>query len=312
MGILFFSAVLRIHTGIEDLFIREPPGTVKTIAPGRPSIPTMLNFILIALCGIQVIWNPKDLRAKLRILGMIIAAVGALAIVGYIFQCPAPLLFLRRKKYGHRAQHRRFVRIIGYRFDMSKRKIAKLLSLLVIIAGIAVIIGWMFDIGFLTSISPAWRSMRIVTALGFILSGATVYFIARALEGEFDMAQVALSITSFTIVLLMGVSLFSNILGLSGVEDLFIRRASADEKPIILGRPAMLAIVNFLLIAAAAILVMWKMENLQPKLKIIGLIVALIGATATLGYIINVPVLYHFLQGLVPRWPARPPFCSYC
>ncbi len=180
---------------------------------------------------------------------------------------------------------------------MSERKIAKRLSLLVIVGGILVIAGWMLDIGVLTSISPVWRSMRIITAVGFILAGATVYFIARALEGEFDMAQVALCITSFTLVLLMGVSLFSTVFGLSGVEDLFIRKAASEGKTIILGRPSLLAIYNFLLVAAAAVMVMWKIGKLQPKLQIIGLMIGLIGAIAILGYIINVPVLYHFMQG---------------
>ena len=178
-----------------------------------------------------------------------------------------------------------------------RRKIAKFLSLLVIVGGIAAMLGDIFDITILKSISPAWRSIRFITAVGFILSGATVYFIIRAFEGEFDKAQVALCVTSFTLVLLMGVSFFSNVLGLSGVEDLFIKRAPAEGKTVILGRPSMLAILNFLLIAAAAILVMWKVPNPQPKLKIIGLVVGLIGATALSGYIINVPVLYHFMQG---------------
>jgi len=190
-------------------------------------------------------------------------------------------------------------------------KIAKLLSLVVIIGGIAAMLGDMLDITILKSISSQWRSIRFITAVGFILSGATVYFIIRALEGEFDKAQVALSLTSFTLVLIMGVSFFATVLGLSGVEDLSIRRAPegdknvpglllffvSGEKTIILGRPAMLAILNFLLIAAAAILVMWKIKNPQPKLKIIGFVVGLIGATALLGYIINVPFLYNFLQG---------------
>ena len=65
-----------------------------------------------------------------------------------------------------------------------KRNIAKGLSLLVIIAGIAVILGWIFDIAVLKSISPAWTSMKFVTAFTFILSGITLYFIVRALEGR--------------------------------------------------------------------------------------------------------------------------------
>ena len=178
-----------------------------------------------------------------------------------------------------------------------QRKIAKLLSLAVIVGGMLAVAGWMFDIPILTSLSPQWRSMRLITAFGFVLSGITVYFIILAVEGKFNEAQVILSMTSFTLVLLMGVSSFANVLGLSGVEDLFIKGADAQERTAILGRPSMLAILNFMLIVCAAIMVMWRAGNLQPKLRTIGVIIAVIGAIATLGYIINVPVLYPFTQG---------------
>jgi hypothetical protein len=176
-------------------------------------------------------------------------------------------------------------------------KIAKILSLVVIIGGIAAMLGDMFDITIFKSISSQWRSVRFITAVGFILSGITLYFIIHALEGRFDTAQVVLSITSFTLVLFMGVSFFSTVLGLTGVEGLLVKSSPTEVNRVILGRPAMLAILNFLLIAAAAILVTWKVEKLQTKLKIIGLIITLIGATSLAGYIINVPFLYNFLQG---------------
>ena len=80
-----------------------------------------------------------------------------------------------------------------------KRKIAKGLSLVVIIAGIMVITGWILDIGILKSISPAWVSMKFDTAIAFVLSGITLYFIVRAVEGEFDKAHVALSVTLFAV-----------------------------------------------------------------------------------------------------------------
>ncbi|RPI37033.1 MAG: hypothetical protein EHM54_04215, partial [Nitrospiraceae bacterium] len=93
-----------------------------------------------------------------------------------------------------------------------KRKTAKALSLIVIIAGIMVITGWIFDISALKSISPSWVTMKLTTAIAFLLSGITLYFIVKAFEGEFDKAQVALSITSLIIVLLMGTLFFSALL----------------------------------------------------------------------------------------------------
>ena len=180
-----------------------------------------------------------------------------------------------------------------------KRTTAKILSLMVMIAGILVMIGWIFDIGILKSISPAWVSMKFDTAIAFVLSGITLYFIARAQEGEFDKAQVALSITSLIIILLMGILFFSALLGVhTGAEDLFIKEMPGAVKTVIPGRPSMPTMLNFILIALAGILTMLNPENLQSKLKIIGLIVGTIGAIAVVGYIINAPLLYYFIEGI--------------
>lgn len=180
-----------------------------------------------------------------------------------------------------------------------KRKIAKGLSLVVIIAGVTVIIGWIFDIGILKSISPAWVSMKFDTAVAFVLSGITLYFITRAVEGEFDKAQVVLSITSLIIILLMGTLFFSAVLGINtGAEELFIKDKTANDKTIVPGQPSLPTMFNFILIAAAGILTTLNPGNLRSKLKIIGVIVGLIGSLAVVGYIFNTPVLYYFIEGV--------------
>ncbi len=82
---------MAIHTGAEELFIKEKAANDKTVVPGRPSLPTMFNFILIAAAGILTTLNPDNLRLKLKIIGVIVGLIGALAVVGYIFN--APLLY---------------------------------------------------------------------------------------------------------------------------------------------------------------------------------------------------------------------------
>ena len=91
MGILFFSTLFGIRTGTEELFVIEAPGQVKTVTPGLPSLPTMFNFILIACAGILAILKPLKLLFKLKVLGLIIGIIGALAVTGYIIN--APLLY---------------------------------------------------------------------------------------------------------------------------------------------------------------------------------------------------------------------------
>lgn len=180
-----------------------------------------------------------------------------------------------------------------------KRKIAKALSLIVIIAAILVIIGWIFDIDVLKSISPAWVSMKFDAAIAFVLSGITLYFIVRSAEGEFDMAQVVLSITSLIIILLMGTLFFSAVLEIhTGAEDLFVKEAAGTVKTVAPGRPSIPTMFNFILIASAGILTILNLEKFRLKLKIIGMVVGAIGVIAIVGYITGSPNLYYYLEGV--------------
>ena len=180
-----------------------------------------------------------------------------------------------------------------------KRKTAKVLSLIVIIVAIMVIIGWIFDISVLKSISPAWVTMKLTTAIAFLLSGISLYFIVRAMEGEFDKAQIALSITSLIIILLIGTLLFSAFLKIhTGVDGLFIKEPAGAVKTVTPGQPSVPTMLNFILMAVAGIFTILNSNKLQSKLKFTGLIVGIIGAAAVVGYIINAPLLYYFVEGI--------------
>jgi hypothetical protein len=180
-----------------------------------------------------------------------------------------------------------------------KRKIAKLLSLAVVIAGMMVITGWIFDIGVLKSIWPTWVSMKFDTAVAFVLSGITLYFIVRAVEGEFDKAQVVLSVTSLIIILLMGILFFSFILNIhTGLEDLFIREAPGNVKSVVPGRPSIPTMFSFILIGIAGIVILINPDKYQLKLRVIGVVVAAIGVLAIIGYGIDFPALYYYIEGI--------------
>ena len=183
----------------------------------------------------------------------------------------------------------------------SEKKIrtAKVLAMIVSIAGAVVMIGWIFDIGILKSISPYWASMKFDTAVAFVLSGISLYFIARAIEGEFDKAQVVLFIASLIITLLMGTLFLSALLKIhTGFEDLFVKEAAGTVKTVTPGRPSLPTMANFLLISFACILTILNPDKLPSKLKITGMAVGIIGALAVVGYIINAPYLYYFVEGI--------------
>jgi len=177
-------------------------------------------------------------------------------------------------------------------------RFVKALSLFVTAAGLTVIAGWIFDIEVLKSLSPAWVSMKFSTAVAFAASGVSLFYIVRTLEGEFDNAQIVLSLASLTITLLMGLLFFSAIFGIpTGIESLFIKEAN-DVKSVAPGRPSVPTMINFLLMALAAILTLQHPARLLQKLKIIGILLGLTGALAAAGYLFNAPLLYYYIEGV--------------
>jgi hypothetical protein len=176
--------------------------------------------------------------------------------------------------------------------------LTKTISLFVTVAGLAVMAGWIFDIGALKSVSPAWVSMKFSTAIAFVASGVTLYFLVRAREGEFEKAQIALSITSLIIALIMGLLFFSDVFRVqTGIENLFIKETGA-VKSVAPGMPSALTMINFMLIALAAIMTLLNSAKLVKKLKIIGIIICAVGILSVAGYVFNVPLLYYYIEGV--------------
>jgi hypothetical protein len=183
--------------------------------------------------------------------------------------------------------------------EVQLRIAAKALSLAVVMGAVVVMAGWIFDIGVLKSVSPGWVTMKFDTAVAFILSGITLFFIARSAEGKVDQAQFVLSVTTLAIVLLMGTLLFANILGVrTGLEELFVKDAAVSAGSVVPGRPSIPTMLNFLLIAFAGLSTVLDAKREHPRRRTIGVTVGLIGAAAIAGYVFRVPVLYFYVPGV--------------
>jgi PAS domain S-box-containing protein len=59
-------------------------------------------------------------------------------------------------------------------FSLSASLVSRLASLIVFIIGSVALVGWVFDISILKSISPHWTSMRVITAICFLLSAVSL------------------------------------------------------------------------------------------------------------------------------------------
>lgn len=88
MGTFLFSSFLNIRTGIEDYFMIENENSIQTSTSGRPSLGSMVNFILVAIIGLMTMNDAKDIYKKTIIISSIITVIGVIAIFGYIFSIP--------------------------------------------------------------------------------------------------------------------------------------------------------------------------------------------------------------------------------
>ena len=173
---------------------------------------------------------------------------------------------------------------------------SKIIALIVSMSGVIVMIGWIFNIPALTSILPQFVTMKFTTAVCFVLSGIVLYLTAINVQNNNDIAQLMSSFLSFVILLIMASLLVSVFLGIkTGMEDLFVRESPGAVKTVVPGRPALITMVNFLLIASVGLLSLFDKKNLLKVVNIFGLVTAFFGILAIIGYIADMPKLYgHF------------------
>ncbi len=88
MASLFAAMVLGVSVGIEEILLKDSMIIDGTVAPGRPSVATMLNFFLIATMGILTTMNIKKLNKLLVIFGVMIAVIGLISVLGHSVNQP--------------------------------------------------------------------------------------------------------------------------------------------------------------------------------------------------------------------------------
>ncbi|MBF0344454.1 MAG: CHASE3 domain-containing protein [Nitrospirae bacterium] len=182
---------------------------------------------------------------------------------------------------------------------MKQRKAVRTIGLSVGLVGMLVMIGWVFDIGILKTIHPHWVSMKVLTAISFILSGFTLYVMALYLDGKKTIGQVILPAASSTIIIIMAALLFSALAGMSlGIEDFFIREKADVVKTTTPGMPSLGTIAAFILCALASGFTLINMPNLRQRVSVMGRIVSALGGLAIFGYIVNIPILYYYIKGV--------------
>ena len=171
------------------------------------------------------------------------------------------------------------------------------LGAIIALGGAAVIAGWVWRIPVLISALPQWPTMKITTALSFVLSGISLVFVGRQYRRPLPFADVVLPLCSLTILLIMATFLITTLLQISsGLEDLIVREKS-DVGSIQPGKPAVGSMIAFAALALASLISLVPTYRLTRLLRGIGWLVALVGLAAILGFAFDVPEMRWCVEG---------------
>lgn len=174
---------------------------------------------------------------------------------------------------------------------MNQLKITRTLafvSFFIITLGLIVLLGWMFNIQLLKTVLPGYVSMKINTAICFVLVGS---IFAALVNGKWN---IYCKLISFFLILFGIASLSQNIFNWDlGIDQLIM----ADDDPLnnyysSPGRPSQTSALCFSLIGFA----FTGINSINNNLKLIAQyclhVVTLFSFIAIVGYLFNVPAFY--------------------
>jgi signal transduction histidine kinase len=163
--------------------------------------------------------------------------------------------------------------------------------------GIIVIIGWIFDIHVLKNISSSFVTMKLSTAISFVMSGVIIYLMNEIKAKNSSVAKVYLPAPIIVIIFFMITLLVSNLAGIrTGIEDIFISETEA-VKSLTPGRPSVGTMVSFILVIIASLL--FTMDQQRNKLFfIVGDVIIAISGLSLIGYATDLSFLYYEIENV--------------
>jgi signal transduction histidine kinase len=172
-------------------------------------------------------------------------------------------------------------------------------SAFTIIVGGLVLCGWLLDIALLKRVAPGLASMKVNTALCFVLSGACLWLrqnthaVGAALEGSGIAQRIAMALAWF-VVAVATITLSEDLFNWNArIDDLLIRDLHGTLSGAPPGRMSPATAFNFMLIGASMILLGAPQRGAPAVAQGLAIGAALIAAVALLGYLFNAPGLYR-------------------
>lgn len=154
---------------------------------------------------------------------------------------------------------------------------------LLMIGGGFVIAGWIFDIQWLQSISPAWITVKVNTAACFVLLGVSLWCLSR--EHAPGWQRVAGRISALVVGIVAGVSLAEHLLDLQlGIGQALLTQPPTEADPAAPGRMSAATATAFLLVSTALLGLDFRNRRGHRPVLALALLTGLIGLLAVVGY----------------------------
>lgn len=182
-------------------------------------------------------------------------------------------------------------RFSRWSFRALSPKVSPGVSVLTIGVGFLVLVGWILDVEVLKRLLPSLVSMNPLTAVAFILCGASLGLTSQQKGGAHTGAQVLA-------LLVMGIGLF-RLLGYAfdwewGLDQWLFERKLVDDIGTYTNRMAPNTALNFIFVGCGLLLVDKTTRRGKRPTDIFALLVGFISLLALLGYLYNASWLYGF------------------
>jgi signal transduction histidine kinase/ActR/RegA family two-component response regulator len=171
------------------------------------------------------------------------------------------------------------------------RSIARLGSVLLLLLGALVLLGWFWNVELLTTVLPGRISMKPNTAIGFLFLGIALFLLTRNSKARSNQLWCA---GSAIVVILVGLStLLEYLLPINlGIDQFLFKDLVQATYP---GRMAHVTAFNFC-IAGLSVLLYAFSEKRANISQALAAITGLSSVFAVIGYLYGVPVLYGSIE----------------
>lgn len=166
------------------------------------------------------------------------------------------------------------------------------ISVISLLVGGLVVLGWLFDIGYLKSIVPDFVTMKVNTAVGFILAGIALW--AFHTKAPIPKPRLVGQICAALICLIGLLTLLEYLLQKNlGIDELLWQQPTEALISAAPGRMSAVTALTFFLLGIALLLLnldkAWGIAGAQ----IIAVVTAIIPLIGLIGYSYNIEPLYH-------------------